>query len=388
MPFPPGGGGVPPSPAPGLALMIATLPIPSATPSPPPLTGLPRERLDALLREWGEKPYRTRQLWHWLYVRQAAEPALMSDLSKEFRTRLAAAWPRLRPAVRIQQERLSADGTRKWLLALEDGQMIETVFIPEEGRGTLCISSQVGCTLACPFCHTGMQGFARNLRADEIVEQVLLARQALEGGEERVTNVVLMGMGEPLYNYDPVVAAVRIIMDEVGIAIGTRKVTVSTAGVVPRIREVGRDLGCNLAISLHAVRDEVRDLLVPLNRKYDLAALRRAVLEYPFKRGRRIFWEYVLLDGINDSVADARLLVEYLREIPSKVNLIPFNPWEGAPYAPSSPERTARFQEVLWKAHLVAVVRESRGNDIAAACGQLKGELSGVRGRHPPALPA
>ncbi|MEO5366165.1 MAG: 23S rRNA (adenine(2503)-C(2))-methyltransferase RlmN [Magnetococcus sp. WYHC-3] len=346
-----------------------------------PLAGLERMELENLLVSWGEKPFRARQIWSWIHVRLAADVAAMSDLSRPLRALLQERCAPLRPDV--VAHRISVDGTEKWLLRLTDGQQIETVFIPESDRGTLCLSTQVGCTLSCPFCHTGAQGFSRNLGSHEIVEQVLLAREALGRRGQRVTNVVLMGMGEPLYNYAQVARAVRILLDETGLAIGTRKITLSTAGLVPRMEQAGRELGVNLAISLHAVRDEVRDELVPLNRKYNLATLGQAARDYPLKSGRRITWEYVLLDGVNDSAADARLLVQFLRGIPSKVNLLPFNPWPGTPYRPASAPAMARFQKVLWDAQLVAVVRESRGADIAAACGQLKGELLGARPRQP-----
>ncbi|MBF0153322.1 MAG: 23S rRNA (adenine(2503)-C(2))-methyltransferase RlmN [Magnetococcales bacterium] len=343
------------------------------------LTGLSRTELSELVAGWGEKPYRVRQLWFWLYVRLASEWEAMTDLSKEFRQRLATSCAPLRP--KPVQHQVAIDGTEKWLLRLDDGQVIETVFIPEEGRGTLCVSSQAGCSLNCAFCHTGAQGFARNLTAAEIVEQVLFCRQELAAREKRLTNIVLMGMGEPLYNYDAVAKAVRILMDDSGVAIGTRKITLSTAGVVPRLHAVGHDLGVNLAISLHAVRDDIRNELVPLNRKYDLAALHQALVAYPLKGTRRITWEYVMLAGVNDAPDDAREMARYLRGIPSKINLIPFNPWPGAPYAPSPPERVARFQEILHQAGYVTVIRDSRGADIAAACGQLKGMLPGVRPR-------
>ncbi len=308
----------------------------------------------------------------------------MSDLSKDFRRRLAESCAPMRPLPVTHQ--VAADGTEKWLLQLQDGQTIETVFIPEEGRGTLCVSSQAGCSLNCSFCHTGAQGFSRNLTAAEIVEQVLFCRQDLAQRDRRLTNIVLMGMGEPLYNYDAVAKAVHILMDDAGVAIGTRKITLSTAGVVPRLHAVGRELGVNLAISLHAVRDDLRDQLVPLNRKYNLAALRQALLDYPLKGSRRITWEYVLLSGVNDTPDDAREMARYLRGIPSKVNLIPFNPWPGCPYEPAPAERMLRFQEILHQAGYVTVIRDSRGADIAAACGQLKGMLPGARSRvHAPA---
>ncbi len=343
------------------------------------LTGLSREEMTALMARWGERPFRARQLWSWLYVKLADDVAAMTDLSKVFRDRLATAIQPLRPEVIAHRQ--SGDGTQKWLLAFEDGARVETVYIPEPDRGTLCVSSQVGCALACPFCQTGTQKLTRNLKAAEIVEQVTFARAALARQDRRLTNVVLMGMGEPLYNYEAVVRAVRIMLDGTGLAIGSRKITLSTAGVVPRLEPVGRDLGVNLAISLHSVRDAVRDRLVPLNKKHDLAALRRAAMVYPLKGGRRITWEYVMLAGVNDSETDARELVAWLKGIPSKVNLLPFNPWPGAPFTPSSMETILRFQEIVGGSGLVTVIRDSRGADIEAACGQLKGVERGTDGQ-------
>ncbi|MBF0446856.1 MAG: 23S rRNA (adenine(2503)-C(2))-methyltransferase RlmN [Magnetococcales bacterium] len=335
------------------------------------LTGLSRAELEQMLLEWDERPFRVKQLWSWLYVKLASEVGEMTDLSKVFRARLEGICQSLRPTVLSRQ--LSRDGTEKWLLSFADGQQIETVFIPEEGRGTLCVSSQVGCSLSCPFCHTGTQPLSRNLTTSEIVEQVTFARSQVEARGERLTNVVLMGMGEPLYNYDAVVKAVHIIMDGAGLGIGTRKVTLSTSGVVPKMVQAGYDLGVNLAISLHSVRNEVRDVLVPINKKYNLAALRKGAREYPLKGNRTITWEYVLLDGVNDSERDAEDLVRYLKGIPSKVNLIPFNPWPGTAYRATPRERINLFQNVLCNSGLVTVVRERRGEDILAACGQLKG---------------
>ncbi|MEO5362521.1 MAG: 23S rRNA (adenine(2503)-C(2))-methyltransferase RlmN [Magnetococcus sp. DMHC-8] len=344
----------------------------------PRLTGLTREELHALMAEWGERPFRARQIWSWLYVKLARDVEAMTDLPAALRNRLLAMSPPLMPEVLAHQ--VSRDGTEKWLLGLVDGARIETVYIPDAERGTLCISSQVGCTLSCTFCHTGTQPLLRNLEAAELVEQVTFARSALAQRGLRVTNVVLMGMGEPLYNYDAVVKAVRILLDGTGLAIGTRKITLSTAGVVPRLVQVGWDLGINMAISLHSVRDAVRDRLIPLNRKHDLNALRQAILSFPLKHGRCITWEYVLLKGVNDTLQDARELVEFLGDIPSKVNLIAFNSWPGAPFEPSPRETILRFQEVICQAGLVTVIRDSRGGDIAAACGQLRGEGDGLQG--------
>lgn len=351
----------------------------SETKTPIELAGLTQDEVKNLLASWGEKPYRAKQLWVWLHVKLVDDAALMTNLSKILRARLAESCSLRRLSIKDHQ--VSQDGTEKWLLELADGQVIETVFIPESDRGTLCISSQAGCTLSCSFCCTGTQGFARNLTAAEIVQQVLLARAELQTRDKKITNLVLMGMGEPLYNTEAVSQAVRIIIDGDGLGIGTRKLTLSTVGVIPQLKAV-EELGVNLAISLHAVRDEVRDELVPLNKKYNLAALREALLDFRLKSGRRITWEYVMLDGVNDSDDDRRALIHYLRGIPSKVNLIPFNPWPGSAYRRPPREVMVTFKEKLHKAGVAAIIRESRGADIAAACGQLKGELSGARARN------
>ena len=337
------------------------------------LTGMTRDESLALLAKWGEKPFRARQLWSWIYQKAAPDIGDMTELSKALRERLAAECLPIRPLVK--DHLIGADGTQKWLLELADGQVIETVFIPEKDRGTLCISSQVGCSLTCQFCCTGAQGFARNLTTGEIVEQVLTAKNLLAETANKITNIVLMGMGEPLYNYDAVVKAVTIFMDGHGLNFGTRKITLSTVGMAPKLSAVGRALGVNLAISLHSVRDEVRDKLVPLNRKYNLAALRQAVVDFPLKSTRRITWEYVLLAGVNDSAEDAEELVRYLRGIPSKVNLIPFNPWPGSDFTPSSATVARKFRDLVANGGVTTVVRQARGDDIAAACGQLRGEV-------------
>jgi 23S rRNA (adenine2503-C2)-methyltransferase len=300
----------------------------------------------------------------------------MTSLGKALRARLAADYVIRRPAVSRAQT--SADGTRKWLLRFPDGQEAESVYIPDAGRGTLCVSSQVGCTLTCRFCHTGTQRLVRNLSAAEIVGQLMVARDELGDwpspkADRQLTNLVMMGMGEPLYNYDNVAKAIRIVMDGEGIAISKRKITLSTAGVVPAMRRCGEELGVNLAVSLHAVSDELRDEIVPLNRKYPLADLLAACRDYPgVHNARRITFEYVLLKGVNDSPADAREMARLLKGIPAKVNLIPFNPWPGAPYDCSSPQAIERFAQILNDAGLSAPVRTPRGQDIMAACGQLK----------------
>jgi 23S rRNA (adenine2503-C2)-methyltransferase len=300
----------------------------------------------------------------------------MSTLAKSLRSALAERFTLERPA--IGRELRSVDGTRKWLLRFDDGNKAEAVFIPEEDRGALCVSSQVGCTLSCTFCHTGTQRLVRNLTAGEIVGQLMVARDACgewptPRGERLLSNIVLMGMGEPLFNYDNVATALKIIMDGEGIALSRRRITLSTSGVVPMIRRVGEELGVNLAVSLHAVSDELRDVLVPLNKKYPIAQLLQACREYPAaSNARRITFEYVMLKGVNDSAADARALAALLRGIPAKVNLIPFNPWPGTKYENSSPTVAARFAEILNDAGYTAPIRVPRGRDIMAACGQLR----------------
>ena len=326
---------------------------------------------------------RVRQLWNWIYVHGARDFAAMTNLAKEFRADMAPRFSLARPE--IVTEQISSDGTRKWLLRGEGGQEFETVFIPEPGRGTLCISSQVGCTLNCRFCHTGTQKLVRNLTPAEIVGQVMVARDSLgdwpstaEG--RRVTNVVMMGMGEPLYNFENVKAALAIVADGDALALSKRRVTLSTAGVVPMIERAGREIGSALAISLHAVRDEVRDALVPLNKKYPLKELLDACRNYPgVSNARRITFEYVMLKGVNDSLADARQLVKAIAGIPAKINLIPFNPWPGSPYECSDWEQIEKFAEIVNRAGYASPVRTPRGRDIMAACGQLKSESTKQR---------
>ncbi len=340
------------------------------------LIGLSRTELEAAVEALDQPRFRAKQLWHWIYHRGAAEFADMSSLSKDLRALLDDRFTVDRPTVAMEQQ--SVDGTSKWLLRFADGREAETVHIPEADRGTLCVSSQIGCTLTCTFCHTGTQRLVRNLTPGEIVAQIMLARDALgewpspkEG--RMLSNIVLMGMGEPLYNYDNVAAALRIIMDPDGIAISKRKITLSTSGVAPMIERCGRELGVNLAISLHAVNDALRDELVPLNRKYPIAELLDACRRYPtLSNARRITFEYVMLKGVNDSPAEARELVRLLSDIPAKVNLIPFNPWPGAPYECSSERAIKRFADVVMEAGYPAPVRAPRGRDILAACGQLK----------------
>ena len=321
---------------------------------------------------------RAKQLWHWIYNRGVTDFALMTDISKAMQPWLAARFVISRPEVVTAQ--VSSDGTRKWLLRSDDGQDYEAVFIPDADRGTLCVSSQVGCTLNCRFCHTGTMRLVRNLTPAEIVGQVMLARDALgewpsqpEG--RMLTNIVMMGMGEPLYNFDAVRDALKLVMDGDGLALSKRRITLSTSGVVPMMARAGEEIGVNLAVSLHAVTKEVRDEIVPLNRKYGIEELLQACADYPgANNARRITFEYVMLKDKNDSDADARELVRLLKhyKLPAKVNLIPFNPWPGATYECSTPERIRAFSEIVFAAGISAPVRTPRGRDIDAACGQLK----------------
>jgi 23S rRNA (adenine2503-C2)-methyltransferase len=356
------------------------------------LVGLGRDGLAAEMAEFGAEPFRARQLWHWIYHRGAADFAEMTSLSKSFRESLGARYELRRPAV--SRSLASIDGTRKWLLRFPDGQEVETVHIPEEDRGTLCVSSQVGCTLTCSFCHTGTQRLVRNLTPEEIVGQVMIARDALgewpsPKDDRQVTNIVLMGMGEPLYNYENVAAALKIVMDPEGLSISRRKITLSTSGVVPMIRRCGEELAVNLAVSLHAVRDDIRDRLVPLNRKYPIRELLETCRSYPgASNARRITFEYVMLKGVNDSPDDARELVRLLAGIPAKVNLIPFNPWPGAAYECSSDAAIKAFSDIVFAAGYSAPVRTPRGRDILAACGQLKSESVKLRRSERAPMPA
>ncbi len=320
---------------------------------------------------------RTRQLWNWLYVHGADDFSTMSNLAKDFRAEMVAQFSLARPE--IVSEQISEDGTRKWLLRA-GGEEFETVFIPDADRGTLCVSSQVGCTLNCRFCHTGTQALVRNLTAAEIVGQIMVARDRLgdwpsTAESRRITNIVMMGMGEPLYNFENVKGALLIAQDGDGLALSKRRITLSTAGVVPMIARAGAEIGCGLAISLHAVRDDIRDEIVPLNRKYKIAELLEACRSYPgLSNARRITFEYVMLKGINDSLAEARELVALIKGIPAKINLIPFNPWPNSPYACSDWEQIERFAEIVNRAGYASPVRTPRGRDIMAACGQLKSE--------------
>ncbi len=377
---------------PGPAPVLSSQP---ASPKPS-LAGLSREALRFALARIGvpEKQLRMRvnQLWSWLYVRGVTDFDAMSDVSKELRARLGEHYSLIRPE--IVTEQVSVDGTRKWLLRLAKQENdakapeIETVYIPEADRGTLCISSQVGCTLTCSFCHTGTQRLVRNLTTQEIVGQILLARdrigdwggaadpddgRLLPEGERKITNIVLMGMGEPLYNFDNVREAIEVAADGEGLSVSKRRITMSTSGVVPEIVRWGAESGTMLAISLHATRDELRDELVPINRKYPIAELMEACRSYPgLSNARRITFEYVMLKGVNDSLADARALVQLVAGIPAKINLIPFNPWPGAPYECSDWGQIESFAEIVNKAGYASPVRTPRGRDIHAACGQLR----------------
>jgi 23S rRNA (adenine2503-C2)-methyltransferase len=336
-----------------------------------------RDRLERFFEGLGEKSFRASQVLQWVHQYGASEFDSMTNLSKTLRARLAEAAALQMPE--LAQEQLAADGTRKWLVRLADGNAVETVFIPETDRGTLCVSSQVGCVLNCSFCSTGHQGFNRNLSAGEIIAQVWLASAALgrdPKGQRKITNVVFMGMGEPLLNYDNVVTAVRVMMDDFAYGLSRRRVTLSTAGLVPMIDRLRDECPVSLAVSLHATSDALRDELVPLNRKYPiaelLAACRRYVENQPH---RRITFEYVMLDGVNDSVQHARDLVALLADVPSKVNLIPFNPFPQGRYARSPQDRVARFRDILMRAGLTTITRKTRGDDIDAACGQLAGRV-------------
>jgi len=384
-------------------------PIAAAAPARPSLAGLTRAELTARLAAIGvperERKMRAAQLWHWIYFRGARRFEDMSNVGKGLRAALAEAYTLERPEV--VSEQVSKDGTRKWLIRMppagpgDRGAEIECVYIPESDRGTLCVSSQVGCTLTCSFCHTGTQRLVRNLTAQEIAAQAIVARDRLgdwpgqalpEGarekgllpadGERFVSNVVFMGMGEPLYNLDNVVDAVGVLADSDGLSLSRRRITVSTSGVVPQMRRLGAEANAMLAISLHAVRDDLRNKLVPLNKKYPLKDLLEACRTYPgASNARRITFEYVMLKGVNDTDADARELVRLLKGLPAKINLIPFNPWPGAKYECSDWQRIERFSEIVFRAGYASPVRTPRGRDILAACGQLKSETEKLRAR-------
>jgi 23S rRNA (adenine2503-C2)-methyltransferase len=358
----------------------------------PSLLGLTRPALEATLAESGVVParqarMRAQQLWGWMYGRGVTDFAAMSNLAKGIRAELAERFIIGRPTIVTRQ--ISADGTRKYLLRLDGGHEVEAVYIPEEDRGTLCVSSQVGCTLTCSFCHTGTQTLVRNLTAAEIVGQILVCRDDLgewptpgQRPPERrlLSNVVLMGMGEPLYNFEAVRDAMLVAMDGEGLSLSRRRITLSTSGVVPQIPRAGAEIGTLLAISLHATTDDVRNELVPINRKWDIATLLDACRAYPrLSNAERITFEYVMLKDVNDSDADARRLVKLIAGIPAKINLIPFNPWPGSGHVRSDWERIEAFAEIVNRAGYASPVRTPRGEDILAACGQLKSETE--RGR-------
>ena len=400
-------------------------------PEKPSLVGLTRAQLGALLGAIGvpegQRKMRVQQLWHWIYFRGLTSFDAMTSVSKELRAELAQRFTLDRPEVVAEQ--ISVDGTRKWLLRLpgetqgERPHEVECVYIPDTDRGTLCVSSQVGCTLNCSFCHTGTQRLVRNLTAEEIVGQVMMARDRLgewqrksgspdlrksnlnsgkpefsavrpsDGviptGDRCITNIVMMGMGEPLYNLDAVRDALLIVADGDGIAISKRRITLSTSGVVPNIERAGAEIGCMLAVSLHAVRDELRNELVPLNRKYPIAQLLDACRNYPgASNAKRITFEYVMLKGVNDFIDDAKALVRLLKGIPAKINLIPFNPWPGSKYECSDWEQIEKFSQVVFDAGYASPVRTPRGRDILAACGQLKSATEKLSARERMALRA
>ena len=374
---------------------------PAAQAEKPSLIGLLREDMAKALVEKGvperQVKMRVSQLWHWLYVRGVSDIDHMTNVSKDMREMLKEHFTIARPE--IVEEQISGDGTRKWLLrfpARGAGRPveIETVYIPEEGRGTLCISSQVGCTLTCSFCHTGTQKLVRNLTAEEILAQLLLARDRLGDFPERdtpqgaivpaegrkITNIVMMGMGEPLYNFEHVKTALLIASDGEGLSLSKRRITLSTSGVVPEIYRTGEEIGVMLAISLHAVRDDLRDMLVPINKKYPLKELMDACRAYPgLSNARRITFEYVMLKDVNDSLEDAKQLVKLLKGVPAKINLIPFNPWPGTNYQCSDWEHIEKFADFINQAGYASPIRTPRGRDILAACGQLKSESERMR---------
>jgi 23S rRNA (adenine2503-C2)-methyltransferase len=346
------------------------------------LLGRSKDELRAILAEAGLDPkqakLRSKQLWHWIYNRGATEFAVMTDIAKAMHPWLEERFVIGRPGV--VEAQVSTDGTRKWLLRSDDNHDYEMVFIPDADRGTLCVSSQVGCTLTCTFCHTGTMRLVRNLTPGEIVGQVMLARDALGEWPSQpegrlLTNIVMMGMGEPLYNFDNVRDALKLVMDGDGLALSKRRITLSTSGVIPMMERAGEEIGVNLAVSLHGVTKEIRDELVPLNKKYGIEALLEACAAYPgANNARRITFEYVMLKDKNDSDEDARELVRLLRKykLPAKVNLIPFNPWPGAAYECSTPARIRSFSNIVFEGGISAPVRTPRGRDIDAACGQLK----------------
>ena len=340
------------------------------------LLGLSKNELKTILSENNLPKFRADQIWYWIYRSGTIDFDLMTNISKNLRVELSNKFYIWRPKISSVQK--SDDGTIKWLLKLSDGNEIETVWIPDGERGTLCISSQVGCTLTCKFCHTGTQRLVRNLSSAEIVGQVMLAMDEIKdwpsASENRLlTSIVLMGMGEPLYNYDNVKKAINIIMDHSGISLSRRRITLSTSGIVPEIQKCGEELGVNLAISLHATNDILRNELVPINKKYDIKQLLDAVRSYAtISNSRRVTWEYVMLKGVNDTIEDAKSLVNLIKGIPSKINLIPFNEWPCSPYECSTSQNIKNFAKIVMKAGYASPIRTPRGRDVMAACGQLK----------------
>lgn len=348
------------------------------------LLDLDRQAMEAFFSEMGEKAFRTSQVMKWLYHLDVMDVETMTNLSKDLRARLQH--DAFIDIPEIVSDQLSSDGTRKWLFKLADGNAIETVFIPEEGRGTLCVSSQAGCPLECAFCSTGKQGFSRNLSTAEIIAQVCVANRCLGGNpntDRVITNVVLMGMGEPLLNFDAVVRATNVLMDDFGFGLSKRRVTLSTAGIVPAIYRLAEVSEVSLAVSLHAVTDELRNQIVPINRKYPLEKLLAACKHYiGNEKRRKVTIEYVMLKGVNDSPNEARKLVRLLQGIPSKMNLIPFNPFPGSPYLASDEETIDQFRNILIRAGITTVTRRTRGEDIDAACGQLVGRIDNKMKKH------
>lgn len=366
------------------ALLQITEPGQTIAPVRKSLVGLSRAELIAEMASIGEKPFRAKQLWHWIYHQGQTDFSSMTTISKAMQSRLAELYSVERP--QVAREQTSSDTTRKWLLQFPDGNEAETVYIPEEDRGSVCLSSQVGCTLTCQFCHTGTQLLVRNLTAAEIVGQFMVARDSYgewpspSDGGRMLSNIVVMGMGEPLFNYDNVAKALKIIMDGDGIAVSKRRITLSTSGVVPMMARCGEELGVNLAVSLHAVTDEVRDRIMPINKKYPLKELMAACHAYPgINNARRITFEYIMLKGVNDSLADARQLLRLVKGLPAKFNLIPFNKWPGAEFDCSDAKTIRAFSDFIQDNGYSAPIRAPRGSDILAACGQLRSESERIR---------
>jgi 23S rRNA (adenine2503-C2)-methyltransferase len=365
---------------------VLTIPRKAVGVGKPNLVGMTRDQMAEALTAMGtpakQAKMRTSQVWQWVYFWGVSDFEVMTNLSKAFRAQLAETFVIELPELVTRQ--ISEDGTRKYLVRIAGGHEVEVVYIPEEGRGTLCISSQVGCTLTCTFCHTGTQKLVRNLTPSEIVGQVMLARHDLGEwpfpGEPHnevrlISNVVLMGMGEPLYNFDNVRDAMKVVMDNEGISLSRRRITLSTSGVVPEIARTANEIGCLLAVSFHATTDEVRDVLVPINKKWNIETLLNTLRSYPkLSNSERITFEYVMLKGVNDSDEDARRLVQLIKGIPAKINLIPFNEWPGAPYERSEAGRIKAFSQIVFNAGYASPIRTPRGEDIMAACGQLKSE--------------